>query len=271
MKLAYSVLLPDSKVNMFAYRGDLEEALKRIKDIGYDGVELFACRPAELDINNIEKLIETTGLEVCSIGTSPAGAEDKLVLMSRSSEVRSAAVARAKEIVDFAAIFGATVNIGKFRGNLPTDNRIEGWKWLKQSMTEICEYAAKKDVMITIEPQNRMNLNNLNTTQEALLWIENMNIGNLYIISDTFHMDAEEKSITASILEAADYIKHIHIADSNRNIPGQGSIDFLEIARVLKAIRYDGYLSLEIAQGSDGLAAAERSWKYLNNIYNELV
>ena len=265
MKIAYTIGMPETKGPMFAYQGELVKIMEELKRIGYDGIEPFVRNPKDIDIGNFIRLVEKTGLEVAAVGTAPI-TEDKLSLTDKSAEVRKVAIARVKEIVDFAEIFGAIVNIGKSRGSFPLDMMDEGWKWLQQGMEEICEYAGQKGLSITIEPQNKTNLNNLNTTQEGLSWIESTGITNLFLLLDTFHMDVEDISIVASLVEASAKTCHMHIADSNRCIPGQGSLDFAEILMVLKALKYDGYLSLEVAQLPDSLTAARKSWEYLNRI-----
>ena len=37
----------------------------------------------------------------------------------------------------------------------------------------------------------------------------------------------------------------IHLADSNRQMPGMGHIDFTDVIRELDAIGFEGYLSLD--------------------------
>ena len=49
-----------------------------------------------------------------------------------------------------------------------------------------------------------------------------------------------------SILEAKDYITHVHFADSNRWAPGCGHINFSEIIDTLQKINYQGAISAEI-------------------------
>lgn len=270
MKFAFTIGTPETKGPMFAWQGELPKMMGELKSIGYDGIEAFVRNPKELDIGVFVKLVEKTGLEVAAVGTAPI-IEDKLSLTDHSAEVRAAAITRVKEIVDFAAIFGTKVNIGKSRGNFPPDKKVEAWKWLQQGIEDICEYAGEKGVSIAIEPQNKMNMNNLNTTQDGLKWIESTGIPNLFILLDTFHMNVEDQSLVASLVEAGSRNCHMHIADNNRGIPGQGSINFVEVLRVLKALKYDGYLSLEIAQLPDSLTAARKSWEYLNFIREELI
>ncbi|KUO62540.1 MAG: hypothetical protein APF84_01970 [Gracilibacter sp. BRH_c7a] len=269
MKIAYTIGTPETNGPMFAYQGDLGKILEELKSIGYDGIEPFVRNPKDMDIGNFVKLVEKSGLEVAAVGTAPI-IEDKLTLTDNSAEVRKAAIARVKDIVDFASVFGAKVNIGKSRGVFPEDKKDEAWKWLQQGMEDICEYAGQKGLSVAIEPQNKKNINNLNTTQEGLSWIENTGINNLFILLDTYHMCVEDISIVASLVEANTKNCHMHIADSNRGIPGQGSIDFVEVLMILKALKYDGYLSLEIAQLPDPSSAARQSWEYLNRIRMQL-
>ena len=48
----------------------------------------------------------------------------------------------------------------------------------------------------------------------------------LGIVADLFHMALDEPDIPAAILDNAALIGHVHLADSNRRLPGQGVTDF---------------------------------------------
>jgi sugar phosphate isomerase/epimerase len=239
--------------------------------MGLGGVELLVRNPSLLDVNEIKALIEKNGLSVAAVNTAPACAEDNLTLVSASAETRKLAVQRAKEIVDFAAVFGAAVSIGRFRGNLPSKERRCGWRWFEEGLTEICLYGEEKGVGIILEPQVRTNLNFLNTTQEAVQWIESSGIGNLALILDTYHMDAESERLFSSIYDAREFLRHVHVADSKRGIPGSGNIDFSELAKALKAIDYQGQLALEAALLPDAKTAITKGCKYLSYLCNELL
>jgi sugar phosphate isomerase/epimerase len=58
-------------------------------------------------------------------------------------------------------------------------------------------------------------------------------------------MNIEEADIAASIRQAGAHIVYVHVADSNRLQPGRGHLDFRPGFRALKAIGYDGYLTIE--------------------------
>lgn len=269
MKLAYTVGTPDTHGKMLAYRGDFTEICAILKDIGYSGLELFVRDPHEMDVNKIENIIERYGLEVAAVGTGPVVSEDKLTFTAPDAAVRAAAIERTKAIVDFAARFGAQVNVGKLRGDLMAGNLDQSREWGRHAFQVICSRAQAKGVNITIEPQNRFVINNLNTTQQALAWVRELEIPNLYLMLDVFHMHIEDRSIVASLIEAKDYNIHLHFAENNRGIPGDGHIDFREIVRVIKALGYNRYISLEIDQIPDSYQAAKVSFDYLYPILQE--
>lgn len=269
MKLAYPVGTPDTSKKMLAYCGSFADVCSTLKTIGYAGVELFVRDPRAMNVREISSVVERLELEIAAVGTGPVVSEDRLTFTSPDAAVRAAAVERVKNVIDFAAVFGTQVNIGKLRGDLHTGDFAKSRQWMEQAFRIVCEYAQARKVKVTLEPQNQFVINNLNTTQQALQWIKELQLSNLYLMLDVFHMNIEDRSLAASIIEANDYNIHVHFAENNRGIPGTGHIDFLEIVRVLKALEYDRFISIEINQLPDSRTAAQASFNYLNKIIEE--
>ena len=69
---------------------------------------------------------------------------------------------------------------------------------------------------------------------------------------------------TITIAPTAHAIKHVHISDNTRGVPGAGHIDFAAVFRELRRARYDGWMTVE-AFGSalPDLAAATKIWRPL--------
>jgi D-psicose/D-tagatose/L-ribulose 3-epimerase len=79
---------------------------------------------------------------------------------------------------------------------------------------------------------------------------------------DTFHANIEEKALIGCIGESAQYVSHVHISENDRGTPGRGHIDFPAIFKALKAIQYDGWLTIEaFGRGLAELAAATKVWR----------
>ena len=64
-------------------------------------------------------------------------------------------------------------------------------------------------------------------------------------LGDLFHMNIEEADLGEPLRAAGDRLGHVHIADNNRFEPGAGCLDFGTPLAALKAIGYDGFLSIE--------------------------
>jgi sugar phosphate isomerase/epimerase len=67
------------------------------------------------------------------------------------------------------------------------------------------------------------------------------------IALDFHNMNITEANPIATIVRAGRWVRHVHLADSNRRLPGQGHIDFRAGVATLDAIGYDGWYSFECA------------------------
>jgi sugar phosphate isomerase/epimerase len=269
MKLAYPIGTSDTRGPMLAYTGRLPDMLTAIKQIGYTGIEPFVRNPDEMDLSEFSKWVEKLGLEVAAVGTGPVAGEDKLTFTAKEPEIRRAAVERTKAVVRFAAAFDSQVNIGKLRGVIHAGLEAQSWQWMKDALLEVCEYAAKHQVQVTLEPQNQFVINNLNSTRQALDFLQEVGSGQLFLMLDLFHMHIEDKSVAASLIEAREVTLHAHFADSNRLVPGQGNMNYTEIIRVMKALKYDRYITIEANQSPDCRTAAEQAYSYIHALIRE--
>jgi sugar phosphate isomerase/epimerase len=260
IKLAYVLCTPDTRAKMPGYRGDYQTGFAALQEIGYQGVELFVRDPRVLDRRQIAKALSSRGLEAVAIGTGVLAADDKLSFTSPDESVRTEAITRVKAVVDFAAELGAQVNVGKLRGDIRKGNVLQATAWRDHAFAELCGYASGKQVNITVEPQNRFVVDNLNTTQQALEWVTEQQQPNLFVMLDVFHMNIEDRSIVASLVEAGKRCMHVHFAENNRGVPGTGHIDFPEIIRVLRAMNYQRYIAIEIDQKQEDRQTAQEAF-----------
>ena len=263
-KFAYTINTPDTRQKGLAWSGDMEEIFGKLGEFGYEAVELFVRDPRELDAERVNRLLVKNGLQAAAVGTGPIVAEDGLSLTHDDIGIRKNAVARGKVVVDFAAALGCQMNVGKFRGN--TGESSEKKAWMNEAMREIASHAQKQDVIITIEPQNRFGCDNSMSTQQTLGWIRELGMPNIRIMLDVFHMQIEDVCIPSSFIDAADQLLHVHFADTNRECPGTGSIDFTMVLHVLKALKYDKFISMEIKQTPDSETAAKRAIHYVKTL-----
>ena len=113
------------------------------------------------------------------------------------------------------------------------------------NIKEIAKYAQDFEIDLCLEVLNRFEGYLLNTCQEALEFVEQVNEPNVKIMLDTFHMNIEETSMISAIHLAGDKLGHFHVGEQNRLVPGKGSIPWHEIGLALKSINYQGNVVME--------------------------
>lgn len=266
MKLAFTVATPDTHdMSMAAFRGSgLEHAFCTLSQLGYHGAELMVRNPAELDCGEIERLTARYQIAIPAVSTGQLRKEDGLVLNARDAALRGQAVRRTREAVDFAGRFGAQVNIGSLRGQMPIGSeRAAAMDAVRASLTELLEYADGRGVALAIEPQCRYISNWLNTVSEAMQFIRSFPATQPYIVFDVYHAMLEESSVAAAMIAGRERISWVQFSDSQRGAPGDGQMNFGEHIRVLHALCYDGYLSVECNPLPDAETAARRAAAHL--------
>ena len=247
MKLSLVLSLQPTQFSALAIQGNPEDHLQKLKTLGYEGIELAIRDPSMLNWDHLEKEVKISGLDVPAIGTGQAYLEEGLRLCSPSPEVREKAIERLKSHISLAKRFQAGVIIGLIRGRVEKSEEFrKGYEWMIESLKTCCEEAETEDVPLWIEPLNRYETNLVNTLEEGWKVIEELRSEKLGLLPDTFHMNIEERAIGESLRKYAPYLKHIHLADSNRWAPGNGHLDFQGILDLLNSINFQGFLSFEI-------------------------
>ncbi len=105
----------------------------------------------------------------------------------------------------------------------------------------------------------------LNTTKEAVAYVEAVGKSNVKIHLDTYHMMMEEDSFTEAIHTAGKYIGHVHVGENNRRLPGQGHVlNWEEIGQALKDVNYNGNIVTEpfVMEGGE-VGRDIRIWRQL--------
>jgi len=273
MKLSYTLATPDVQdEKILALRGSLEQSLSALAGYGYQGVELMVRNVHALDAGNIKRLCENENLSIAAISSGQLTFEDGLVLSATDEALRKKSVQATKDVVDFTKAVGSNiVNIGTLRGNLPTlpKEKENAENAMVESMHEVLNHALKQDIIIAFEPQCRYVVNWHNSTYETFSWMQQFSQPNFRLLFDIYHSMVEDISLNASIIKYAPHIAHIQVSDSNRLSPGRGQWNFQDIIRLLKAVGYDGFVSVEIVQKPKGLEAAQKAAAHLLPILEE--
>ena len=270
MKISFTFATPNIKdPSILAVRGRVEDGLRLIGKAGFDGAELIVRDPVSMSSRQIRNVATEHELAVPAVGTDPMHREDGLSLCDPDPALRSRSVDEARLAVDFAAALGAQLNIGLLRGQLPAEQQDAAIDHARESFQAVMSHAAGCGVQVGIEPLSSMVCNWINTIDDALVWIAQFD-PRPTIVFDLFHASIEEDSVPAALIRAASDLSWVHLSDSNRRAPGLGHFPLVDTIRILDALDYDGYLSVECRQEPDSAAAARQAAVYLAPILAEL-
>ena len=247
---------------------NLKEVLQTTKELGFDGIELAGEKFLNFP-QKVDKTMQSIDLELAVICAGHRG-----WLLSEDKEKQRQAVHDIKKLLDYAEKFKAkgvlTPTIYGTSDYLPFPERKRSQKedeqLLIRSLNEIGNYAAKKGVYLLLEPLMRYQSHYINKLSEGIEIIESLDNKGVKLMADTFHMNMEEKDIDQSLKDAKDYLFHVHLSDSNRELPGRGHIDFKQHLNTLKSIGYDEYLSFEALIPDNPKRDLKDSLNYIKNL-----
>ncbi len=267
MKYSMCLSATPAKFDAVPFTGNFRENLHLIASMGFDGAELAIRNPAEIHLDELLGALENEHLVMPAIGTGQAWGEEGLSYTDADAEVRRKALERTVSHFDLAKRSGAVIIIGLLRGIVrPEVETQQALEWMYGAFSTCCDEAEKQGVRIAFEPINRYETNLLNGVHDGLEFIEKVGSKNLGMLLDTFHMNIEEPSIEESITLAGERIFHFHYADSNRNYPGSGHLDFTSILKALKDTGYTGYVSGEHRGIPDAVTAARKGLEHLKSL-----
>ncbi|HEU4948139.1 MAG TPA: sugar phosphate isomerase/epimerase family protein [Kribbella sp.] len=139
-------------------------------------------------------------------------------------------------------------------------------KVLVEVFGELAEHALSEGVVIALEPLNRYEDHMVNTLAAASEVCEAVGSPALRIAADTYHMNIEEADPAAALIQAAPYLAHVQVSDSNRLEPGAGHLDWGTVLAALEAIGFKHELAYECRLSGPAEQALPRSTAFLRRM-----
>lgn len=263
LKLSIAIAESNALPSAFVVFRGFEKYIPIAASLGYDGVELALKSAFEINADKLDKWLNEAGISVSCISTGQVFADTGLMFTDADKNKREKLVSIFKEMIDMASTYGQLVNIGRVRGNLTENDNGESRIRFIDMVQELCSYASTKGVTMILEPVNRYELNFINSVQEGVELIKKINLPNMKLMPDVFHMNIEDVLIGEELAKYIDYIAYIHLADSNRLAPGRGHTNFDDVFRYLKTVNYSGWLSVEILPKPEPFSAAKQAIDFL--------
>ena len=270
MKLSVAVAGEQALHSAFVVFRGFEQSIIQASTLGYDGVELALKSPEDCDVHAISSLLEEQGMEISCISTGQVSADLGYSFSDEDIQRRRSLISLFREMIDIGQLFHAPVNVGSVRGSIGDRDGEQVETLFMESMQEVGSYAQKRGVTLLIEPVNRYEIDFINSVEEGSQILQKINLPNILLMPDVFHMNIEDRSIEGSLEAYIDQIGYVHLADSNRHAPGWGHLDFRNILTTLKSVGYDGWTSVEVLPVPDPFAAARQAADHILGLMREL-
>ncbi len=240
----------------FVLHDGLAESLEHAARAGFDGVEIFPGHADDLNGRELRDLLRKHRLQLAAMGTGAGWLRRKLSLTDPDPHVRMCARDFIGAVIDFAGGFGAPAILGSMQGRVADGvSREQALAWLREELDQLGPRAHALDVPLLYEPLNRYETNLFNTVDDALGFLPTLRTRNVRLLLDLFHMNIEETDMAAAVRRAGPVVGHVHFADTNRRAVGMGHLDVGPVARALREVGYEGWLSAEVRPLPDSGAA----------------
>jgi protein FrlC len=145
----------------------------------------------------------------------------------------------------------------------------QAWEWSRECLVEIAQYAKGKGITLAVEP-TPSDSNLIETADDAIKLMRESKLENVKLMFDTIHVFNRGDNIEDYVDRMGKDLVHLHISDVDRMPPGTTN-DFRFLVDALKAIKFDGYLTMEIGIGSmgrkvDANVFARKALEYMRSI-----
>jgi D-psicose/D-tagatose/L-ribulose 3-epimerase len=208
---------------------------------GLEVIEIALLTPETVDVEHSRALFKAHGVAPTASLCLPM--EDNAALHPERAERFLMPALEVAHALGCNILGGVTYStLGWRSGRPPEEQELAN---IAKALKPVARRAAEYGMLIGIEPCNRYETHLLNTAEQSLAMLERIGEKNVTIHLDTYHMNIEEKGIGHGIAVAGAKSRYIHLSESDRGVPGTGTIDWDETFRALAVNGFDGDLVME--------------------------
>ncbi len=263
--------MADFKIGVIidSFRLDIPQAIKKAKEVGAQGIQVYATRGPMAPENltpakrkEFKDMVESNGLVISALcGDLGEGFADR--------ENNPRRIEKSKRIMDLAKDLGTNI-ITTHIGVVPDDPNHPRWAILQEACEALGEYGDQVGAYFAIEtgPETSAVLKKFLDSLNSKGVRVNLDPANLVMVTGDDPVQA--------VYNLKDYIVHTHAKDgiklkecnpevvygmieeqiqlgeAFKEVPlGEGSVDFVEYLKALHAIGYNGFLTIEREVGDN--------------------
>ena len=259
---------------------DFAEACRTMKKLGYEGIEIapFTLAEKPLDVSPAQRrefkdIMASEGLSFVGlhwIMVSPKG----LHVTTPDAHLREQSWQHIRNLVDLCADLGPdgvmVFGSPKQRSTTGGLSVAEATKHYVDGLAGVAPLAEEREVKILIEALPIEQSDVVTTLDEAVQHVQSIASPAIWTMFDS-HNAVNEIEPHADLIEKHyQWIRHIHVNETDGRHPGTGDYDFVPIFQRLRKLDYRGWISMEafdFSYGADVLA--KESIDYLNRKIEE--
>lgn len=289
------------------YNAPYEEAIKKIGELGFEGLELITAEKDDLynyytdnKIRELKKLYQSYGM---TLSEFVLYAHLVTGLMERNQNSKQEALEIFKRGVYVAKELGTDiVNIvsnwpnelsapipylpcffhpnsngverfsPKLTITMPSNYDAKGaWENYMDSLKSIIEICEAEDVYFALEGHANVEVGTTDGFLRAADWIQSDRFCTNF---DTAWQLVQREYLPWSVYKLGDKIKHVHLRDGDGMLcyslpPSMGIIDWNGFVRALKEIGYNGFLSFELSGYSEPERYIRIAKEYMESVLVE--
>lgn len=256
----------------------LDETIRRLAAIGYDGIEIGCAAPHAWPAylsperrRKLRSLMEDQNLTPVSLLPAPGGGPG-VNTASCLPEERAFAIQHYKDVVDLASDLGAGIVLYVAGWFSFGTTRADAWNWSLEALRQFGAHARDRGITIAIEPTST-DSNLIETADDALELMRQSELPNVKVMFDTYHALYRNEVSSDYVRQMGKDLAHVHFADTDREAPGDGAVDWAGVLLALKDVDFQGHCTMEIGfhkRSTDPDGIARRALAYVKELEKSL-
>ncbi len=259
-----------------------EEALQRIADLGFEGVELSWVSPETYPPEKVKRTVESLrrlNLDVANVYVDTAAKWPFGAFTNKNQQVREEVVRYVKSCIDVALALGSPmVNIWPGSDGVPLSaDYWTAWNWFIEGFSKCVEYAEKVNAKISLEYKLRepCYFQLLANSDAALRVIDAIRSTSLGATIDTGHLIQAKEHLPTTVEKLGRALFHVHLDDNYGDWDDDLAVgevhSFQDFFKALRRIDYKGYLTLDLWPLTNPDEAVLKSKEYVERVAKETV
>ena len=236
----------NANISMLFQELEVLERLSAASNFGFNGVELLF--PYAFDKDIIRENLDKNNLKMILFNMPPGDWESG----ERGMACDPNRITEFQDSTEIAIKYAETLNCKKLHCMAGIKPRISNLGILTETYKKNLKFAAheaqKKGIQILIEPINNIDIPEyyLNYSSTGLAILNELNIPNLMLQYDIYHMQIMEGNLAKTIKENINKIGHFQLADTpGRHEPGTGEINFNFLLPFIDSLGYSEWIGCE--------------------------